>query len=116
MNPHYLPIRSLEKYLLDKLTINIDHVLFRKLNDYLFQGKSLDDIIRIYQNNLNANKYTDEEKIKNGKMLYDELRHELQQIRKSEEELVQIIVDYLFEKSNSEVKELTEFFEEKLKS
>lgn len=113
--PHYLPIRSLEKYLLDKLTINIDHILFRKLNDYLFQGKSLDEIIRIYQNNVNGNKYTDQEKLKSGKILYDELRHELQQIRKPEEELVQIIVDYLFEKRNSEIEELTAFFETNLK-
>lgn len=42
IEPNYLPIKSLEKYLMDKLTKNIDTVLFRELNDYLFQGKSLD--------------------------------------------------------------------------
>ena len=34
-NPiQYLPIKSLEKFLLDKLVNNVDHMLFRELNDY----------------------------------------------------------------------------------
>ena len=43
--PNYLPIKSLEKYLLCNLVNNVDTVLFRTLNDYLFQSKSLDAII-----------------------------------------------------------------------
>lgn len=113
--PNYLPIKSLEKFLLDKLVKKVDHTLFRKLNDYLFQGKSLDEIIKTYNNNIKNGIYTDEEKISNGKMLYELLKHELHQVRKPEEDLVQIVVDYLFENNNKEIDELSEFFESVLK-
>lgn len=113
--PNYLPIKSLEKYLLDKLIQNVDAVLFRELNDYLFQGKSLDIIIKEYDIKVKNGIYTDIEKINNGKMLYNELKHELHQIRKSDDDLVSIIVDYLFNANNKEIEELTTFFESKLK-
>ena len=113
--PNYLPIKSLEKYLLDKLIQNVDAVLFRELNNYLFQGKSLDIIIKEYDIKVKNGIYTDIEKINNGKMLYNELKHELHQIRKSDDDLVSIIVDYLFDANNKEIEELTTFFESKLK-
>lgn len=113
--PHYLPIKSLEKFLLEKLTVNVDHTLFRKLNDYLFQGKSLDEIIKMYNHNIKNGIYTDAEKISNGKMLYDLLKHELHQIRKTDEELAQMVVDYLFENKNSDIDELSGFLESALK-
>ena len=109
--PNYLPIKSLEKYLLEKLIKNIDVVLFRELNDYLFQQKSLDDIIKKYVTDVNNSVYTDSERIKNGKILYEVLKHELKQIRKTDSDLVEIIVDYLFASNNSEINELTDFFE-----
>lgn len=115
IEPNYLPIKSLEKYLLDKLTKNIDTMLFRELNDYLFQGKSLDMIVKDYTIKVKNNQYKDTEKINNGKMLYEVLKHELYQIRKTDVELVAIIVDYLFGSRSSEVNELTLFFEDKLK-
>lgn len=113
--PHYLPIKSLEKYLLEKLTKNIDKALFRELNDYLFQGKSLDAIVKEYDTNVRNSVYTDDEKIANGKVFYDLLKHELRQIRKTEDELATIIVDYLFCTENAEIEELTDFFEQMLK-
>ena len=113
--PSYLPIKSLEKYLLEKLVKNIDTVLFRELNDYLFQGKSLDTIVKVYNANVKNNVFTDAEKISNGKMLYEVLRHELHQIRKTDSELVSIIVDYLFGSKNAEIDELSNFFEQMLK-
>lgn len=113
--PCYFPIKSLEKYLLEKLVKNVDTALFRELNDYLFQGKSLDIIVKEYSINVKNGVYTDSEKIANGKMLYEVLRHELHQIRKTDEDLVTIIVDYLFGSKNQEIDELTEFFEQKLK-
>lgn len=61
--PNYLPIKSLEKYLLDKLTINVDIALFRELNDYIFQGKSLDTIIKDYDAKIKNDVYTDKEKL-----------------------------------------------------
>lgn len=114
--PNYLPIQSLEKYLLHNLTKQIDQSLFRELNDYVFQGKSLDDIINTYNKNVKTNVYKDIEKINNGKILYDCLRHELEQIRKNEDDLIQIIVDYLFKNNNKEIKGLSTFLEQELKT
>lgn len=47
--------------------------------------------------------------------MYDELKHELQQIRKNDYDLSSIIVEYLFTSGNEEIEELTKFFIEKLK-
>lgn len=115
-DPNYLPVQSLEKYLLNNLTKQIDHTLFRKLNDYVFQGKSLNEIISDYNTKVTTGEYSDTEKIKNGKILYDCLRHELKQIRKDEDDLIQIIVEYLFENGNNEIAELTAFLEAQLKT
>lgn len=60
--PAYLPIKSLEKYLLEKLVNKIDLNLFRELNDYLFQGKSLDIIIKEYNTKIKNGVYTNVEK------------------------------------------------------
>lgn len=114
IQPNFLPVQSLEKYLLDKLTINVDHDLFRRLSDYTFQGKSLADIINTYQSGINNRVYTDVEKIKNGKILYELLRHEMRQIRKNEEELLNAVVDYLFEKNDKNIDELSDFLESNL--
>lgn len=114
--PNYLPVQSLEKYLLKNLVIQVDHALFRKLNDYVFQGKSLNDIISEYNTKVTNGEYSDTEKIKSGKILYDCLRHELKQIRKDEDVLIQIIVEYLFDGGNKEIAELSTFLETELKS
>lgn len=116
VQPNYLPVQSLEKFLLVKLTKQVDHNLFRELNDYVFQGKSLDDIIGTYKKNVECGVYTDAEKIKNGKMLYECLRHELAQIRKDDSELIQIIVDYLFKNENAEINELSSFLEKEFQT
>lgn len=114
IDPNYLPIQSLEKYLLNRLTKQIDHTLFRQLNDYVFQGKSLNDIVGEYDKNVRDGVYKEEEKVKNGKTFYDCLRHELHQIRKNESELIQLIVEYLFANQNKEIEELTKFLEKEL--
>lgn len=116
VQPNFLPVQSLEKFLLVKLTQQVDHVLFRELNDYVFQGKSLNEIIDTYKKNVECGVYTEKEKIKNGKILYDCLRHELTQIRKDESDLIQIIVDYLFKNENSEINELSSFLEQELRT
>lgn len=113
--PNYLPIKSLEKYLLEKLVKNVDVILFRELNDYLFQAKSLDVIVKEYNTNVKNEVYTDLEKIANGKMLYETLKHELRQVRKTDSDLVTIIVDYLFDTKNVEIEELSNFFDQTLK-
>ncbi|WP_074835587.1 AAA family ATPase [Ruminococcus albus] len=112
--PHYLPVKSLEKFLLEKLIKNVDTALFRELNDYLFQQKSLDVITKKYAIDVKNSVYTDLDKISNGKTLYGVLKNELEQIRKTESDLVNIIVDFLFSSNNPEINELTTFFEEML--
>ena len=112
--PNYLPIKSLEKYLLDKLIIHTDVKLFRELNDYLFQGKSLDSIIQSYDSQVKNNKISNPEKINNGKALYNIIQHELHQIRKTDQELCEIIVNYLFCTHNNEIEELATFLKTEL--
>lgn len=114
IKPNYLPIKSLEKYLLNKLTENVDSILFRELNDYVFQGKSLDVIVKEYTIHI-KNSQEDAEKVKNGKVLYDMLKHELRQIRKTDAEMIEVIVNYLFNTKNGEIDELIIFLEEVLK-
>lgn len=62
---NFLPIESLEKFLKNKLYTNVDHVLFRKLNNYIFQGRSLTEIIDEYKNNPNNAKDRDGKKLFN---------------------------------------------------
>lgn len=109
--PNYLPIKSLEKYLLEKLVQNVDIQLFRELNDYVFQAKSLDSLIGEYCTKVKNNIYQDKERIGNGKMLYEQLHQELKHIRKTDEDLISIIVDYLFSTNSPEINELVNFFE-----
>ena len=112
--PNYLPIKSLEKYLLERLVQNVDTQLFRELNDYLFQAKSLDSIVSEYCTKVKNGIYQDKERIGNGKILYEELRQELKHIRKTDADLISIIVDYLFSTNNSEINELASFLESTL--
>ncbi len=97
---NFLPIESLEKYLLEKLVTTLDINLFRNLNDYLFQGKSLDEIIKDYNYDIKNGKYKGQTKISNGKKLYSLLIQELEKIRQTENELVSIVIEYLFDKGN----------------
>ena len=109
VKPNYLPVKSMEKYLLEKLVKNVDSTLFRELNDYVFQGKSLDIIVKEYTTDIKKGVYKDSERIANGKLFYEKLAHELRQIRKSDNDLATIIVDYLFSSNNSEINELSAF-------
>lgn len=49
INVTFLPIPSLEKYLHKHLVEEVDPSLFREINDRFFRKKSLDEIVRIYQ-------------------------------------------------------------------
>lgn len=115
VQPEFLPVQSLEKFLLQNLVKQVDHELFRELNDYIFLGNSLDKLISQYNINIENGVYTDKEKIDNGKTLYGSIQHELHQIRKSESDLIDIVVSYLFKNKNKEIEELTNFLEKHLK-
>ena len=90
---------------------NVDIQLFRELNDYVFQAKSLDSLIGEYCTKVKNNIYQDKERIGNGKMLYEQLHQELKHIRKTDEDLISIIVDYLFSTNSPEINELVNFFQ-----
>ena len=112
--PHFLPIKSLEKYLLYNLVTKVNVSLHHELNDYIFQGKSLDSIVGDYIKKVRNGTFSDIEKIKNGKIFFNELKHELNQIRKSVDDLVSVVVDYLFYENGTELKMLIQFFQNNL--
>ena len=87
---NYLPIKSLEKYLRSKLVLSVDHKLYRHLTDYIFQQKSLAEIIDEYKR---ISRY-DWEKDSNGKTFYSLLNDELQKRNKDRAELIETIVDF----------------------
>ena len=103
---NYLPIESLEKFLKSKLFINVDHKLFRELNDYIFHNKSLDDIISDYklQN-------TDD---KDGKKLYSAIEKELLELREDRSTLIEFIIKYLFETNLASLSKIIEFLRKQM--
>ena len=105
---NFLQIESLEKFLKNKLYTNVDHVLFRKLNNYIFQGRSLTEIIDEYKNNPNNAKDRD------GKKLFSIIDTELRQRRIDRSELIEIIVDYLFETNGQALKKLVDFLKKQM--
>lgn len=118
-SPNFLPIQSLEKFLMTKLTGNVDKDLFNELNNYIFQGKSLNILVQEYRTKLDTGEYIDKngnlnENVKNGKAFYLLLKDELRQIRKDEKELVDFVTDYLFMQKNNSLDELVTFFRTEL--
>ncbi len=49
LNIDFLPIKSLEKYLKEKLIDNVDHKFFREFNDTFFHRESLENLIDSYR-------------------------------------------------------------------
>ena len=105
---NYLPIESLEKYLRSRLVSHVDHKLFRLLNDYIFQQKSLSDIIQEYKNSNNWEKDT------NGKTLYKLIDTELRNRNKNRADLIEIVIDYLFDNHDASLAETTAFLHKQL--
>lgn len=99
----YLPIESLEKFLRKNLFQSVDHKLFRILNDYIFQQKSLKEIIDEYT--IINNKKED----KDGKRLFQIISNELEKRNKNRQELIEIIVDYLIEERPESIKKILQF-------
>lgn len=112
--PNFLPIKSVEKYLLDNLVLDVDTRLFNDLTNYIFQGKSLSVLINEYKKIEQNPSDKDKDGIKNGKTFYSLLKAELRQIRKEEKDLIDFITDYLFENNDNKIKELASFLRETL--
>ena len=104
----FLPIPSLEKYLRNSLILSVDHHLFRVLGDYIFQQKSLYDIVSDYQK--------DEQSVNDvsGKLLYRYISDELKARRKERAFLIEVIVDYWFESKMTNLEEFTNYLRTEL--
>lgn len=107
---NFLPIESLEKYLRSKLFLNVDHKLFRKLNDYVFLNKSLTELVDNYKNTV------DTDADKDGKKLFAIIDTELRERRVERSELVTTVVDYLFETQDESLKKLTAYLRKQMES
>lgn len=104
----FLPIASLEKYLKACLVEKLNKELFSMLDTYLFQKNPLIEIIREYRKN---NTKDDS----NGKIFYEILLNEIKSMRKSREDLVEMIVKYILENEKTNINELTSYLLEKIK-
>lgn len=100
---NYLPIESLEKYLKKNLCDNVDHKLFRLLNDFVFHQVSLNTIIENYKNIVSLGSDN------NGKKLYNLIDNELKARNKSRAEIIEMIVDYLIENNTQNIEKIVEF-------
>lgn len=108
LEPDYLPISSLEKYLKQKLVDQVDPVLYKKLDNYIFQGRPLSTILVKYKTEVDVVADTD------GKKLYGVLINELRSIRKDREDLVELIVKYLMETDKALVDALAAYLAKKI--
>lgn len=106
---NFLPVPSLEKYLREVLVLNVDHELFRFLGDYIFQQRSLTEIIEEYKKDA---EFANDTK---GKVLYGYLSREIAARRQNRDGLIEMIVDYWFSNRFKEFDELTTFLSEQLK-
>ena len=105
----FLPIESLEKYLRNKLYVNVDHGLYRYLTDYVFQVKSIDQIIEDYE--AQGAQRNDA----SGKNFWWHIENELKERRTSREDLINIIVDYVRENNTSEYCKIKDFLKDTYK-
>ena len=112
---NFLPIDSLEKYLKNNLYVSVDHSLYTELNDYVFQQRSLEDIIQEYRSKQTEweNNHPEKEYDKDGKSFYNMLDTELRNRNKNREWLIDVIMDYLFESKMDKIKPLAEFLKKK---
>lgn len=83
--------------------LSVNHKLFRTLNDYIFQQKSLKEIIDEYTI-INHSKED-----KDGKRLFQIISNELEARNKNRQELIEIIVDYLIEEQPESIKKILQF-------
>lgn len=87
LNVAFLPIHSMEKYLLEKLVKKVDHKFFRHFGDSFFKKKSLDDIVSDYKKAGNSDN--------NGKILFKELLNNAISIDQPEREFVSVLAEYV---------------------
>lgn len=105
---NYLPLECLEKYLRTKLFVNVDHKLFRELNDCVFHQKSLREIISEYRNSEEA------ENDVSGKKMYERIDSELRARNKTRNEIIEFIVEYLMDNDSDSISKIINFLKKQL--
>lgn len=105
---NFLPIESLEKYFKTNLFDMVDHKLFKHLNDFVFHQTSLNKITDEYRS---SNEYTNDG---NGKKLYERIDKELRARKKNRTEIIEIVVDYLYQNNQDSLDKITAFLKNQL--
>lgn len=90
----YLPVKSVEKYLLKKLVVDSDPNFTKIIGDKYFTQRSLTDIIKDYKQNF------DSEKDKNGKKLYKTICSNLHKNGISAEKFIEYLCEDICEYEN----------------
>lgn len=67
-----------------------------------------------YKSKINNICFSNKETVKNGKTLFGLLQHELEQSRKTKNDLSDEVVHSLFEKENKDINELSKFLTDNL--
>ncbi|MBI3170064.1 MAG: ATP-binding protein [Chloroflexi bacterium] len=105
---NFLPIQSLEKYLRENLYVNVDHKLFRLLNDYIFHQTSLTKILDDYRGSAESKNDV------SGKRLYYRIDAELRQRNKNRAEIIEMIIDYHFDNKDEQMQKIVTFLKDQL--
>lgn len=107
---NYLPVKSLEKFIRHRLFDDVDHALFRSLNDSVFHQKSLTDIIDEYKSSREDQSDT------SGKKLFKRIDVELKARGKDKSEIIELIVNYLIDHDKTNTEEIVSFLKDQLSS
>jgi energy-coupling factor transporter ATP-binding protein EcfA2 len=92
LNVLFLPIKSAEKYLKNKLIDNVDYSFFRNFGDTFFRVRSLEEVLDDYRS-----KRLDDS---NGKILLRKLKSELNSYGVSDDEFYSHLTEYIVSHEN----------------
>lgn len=102
LNIFFLPIKSAEKFLRDKLVDNVDFEFYNDFGDNFFRRKSLEDLLTEYK------EISGVEKDKKGKTLLNILKNELIAIGQNEKEFYTFLTEYIVESEKDLMTKLSE--------
>ena len=105
VEPSFLPVPSLEKYLYNNLYKNFDVELSDKLENYIFTKKPLKKIIEEYHNEVTSRSLTDND----GKTFYGKLISDMRPRDVNRKELVEYVVKNLYRRNQSDIKIISEY-------
>lgn len=87
---------------------SVDTELYRKLDNYVFQGRPLSAILSKYTTDVVVENDTD------GKKLFGIIQNELRALRKDRDELVELIVKHLIDNQKELVNDLADYIAQKI--